>query len=194
GYFNGVVSDTTIYKKRKKANVIYTVVAGTPYTIRKINYKISDPAVERIVMLDTVSSLLKPGNRFRAPEFQAERERVTNHLRNSGYFEFNQLYISYDIDSALGSNQADVKFIIAGTNEESESGDTTMSGNHKMYRINDVFIQTDFDPLSKIDKIPTDTVEYKGYYFLTSRKKREYNPESLLMRVFIEEGDIYQIK
>jgi len=194
GYFNAVVTDTTIYKKRKKANVIYSIVTGEPYSIRKISYIISDPSVERLVMLDTVSSLLKPGKRFRAPEFQAERERVTNHLRNMGYYEFNQLYISFDIDSALKSNQVDVKFIIAGTNNEDDNDDSTMTGYHKMYKINDVFVQTDYDPLSKIEKIPTDTVEYKGYYFLSSRKKREYNPESLLMRIFIEKGDIYQLK
>ncbi len=193
GYFNAVVSDTTIYR-HKKAKVIYTIKSGDPYTIRNITYHISDPAIERLVLQDSTESLLKKGNNFSAPAFQKERERVTNLLRNRGYYEFNQIYVSFDIDSSLKSKQVDVKYLIAGTNEKIVEGDTIISGRHKLYKIKDVYVQTDYDPLAQTEIIPRDTIYYKGIMVLSSRKKREYNPESLMMRIFIEKGDIYQAK
>jgi len=194
GYFNAEVADSTVYKKSKKANVIYSVKTGTPYTIRNIRYIIADKTVEVIVLRDTANTQLRSGKIFKASDFQAERDRVTNHLRNMGYYDFNQLYISYDIDSSLNSHQVDVKFIIAGTNEKVTIGDTTISGMHKMYRIKDIYVQTDYDPLSKVVQIPTDTLDYKGFHVLTSQHKRQYNPESLMMRIFIEKNDFYKVK
>lgn len=193
GYFNAEVFDTTIFKNGKKANVIYTVITGEPYMIRNIKYDIPDTVVASIVFSDTAGTLLKSGNRFRTSDFQDERERVTRRLRNMGYYDFNQLYISYDIDSSLKSRQVDVTFIIAGTSEQLAPGDSLGTGIHKMYRIKDIFVQTDYDPLSKVISPPTDTIQYKGYHFLSSYRKRQYNPESLLMRIFIEKNDFYKI-
>jgi len=193
GYFNATVSDSTDYRKRKKANVIYTVNTGQGYTIKNITYLITDKVVESMVIQDTANSLLKTGNNYNTSNFQAERERVTKFLRNMGYYEFNQLYISFDVDTALKSHQANVKFIIAGTNVPGAGGDSVQSGSHKLYRINNIYIQTDYDPLAKVIKIPTDTVKYKDYYFLSSFKRLQYKPEALLTRVFIEKGDFYKI-
>ena len=193
GYFNAEVSDTTEYRG-KKANVIYTIKSGDPYLIRNITYQISDPAIARIVLQDSSESLLKQGNNFSSSTFQQERERITGLLRNSGYYEFNQLYVSFDIDSSLKSKQVDVKYLIAGTNEKTELDDTIVSGLHKLYKLNDIYIQTDFDPLSTVETIPRDTIYYKGFHVLSSQKKRQYNPESLMMRIYLEKGDIYQAK
>ncbi len=193
GYFNATVSDSTDYRKRKKANVIYTVNTYEGYTIKNITYIITDKIVEGMVMQDTAKSLLKTGNNYNTSNFQAERERVTKFLRNMGYYEFNQLYISFDVDTALNSHQANVKFIIAGTNVPGAAGDSIQSGSHKLYRINNIYIQTDYDPLAKELKVPTDTVKYKDYYFLSSYKKLQYKPEALLTRIFIEKGDFYKI-
>lgn len=194
GYFNAEVFDSTIYKRGKKANVIYTVKTGIPYKIRTITYRIPDKTVEAIVLADTTNSLLKQGNNFRAADFQAERDRVTNHLRNMGFYEFNQIYISYDIDSSLKVYEVNIRFQIAGTNDKSLPGDSIAAGSHKMYKIKDVYVQTDFNPLAKVVKVPTDTLNYKGYYFLSSTGEQQYNPESLLMRIFIEKNDFYKIK
>ncbi|MDQ3051043.1 MAG: outer membrane protein assembly factor [Bacteroidota bacterium] len=193
GYFNAEVFDTTIYKKGKKANVIYSVKTEEPYLIRNIKYDIPDKVVASIVLSDTGATHLRSGNRFRTSDFQDERERVTRRLRNMGYYDFNQLYISYDIDSSLKSRQVDVTFIIAGTSEKLAPGDSLGTGNHKMYLIKDIFVQTDYDPLSKVVRPPTDTIHHKGYHFLSSYHKRQYKPESLLMRIFIQKNDFYKI-
>jgi outer membrane protein assembly factor BamA len=193
GYFNAAVSDTTVYLRRKKANVIYSIVTGQPYILNKISYNIPDPSVEQIVLTDSVNSLLKAGHNFNTNDFQNERERVTTLLRNRGYYDFNQLFISYNVDTALQSHLANVILMISGTNVMNEQGDSVQPGLHKVYTINDVFIQTDYDPLAKEIKVPTDTVIYKDYRFISSFPYMRYKPDALLARVFIEKGDIYKI-
>src|SRR5688572_2413309 len=78
GYFNATVTDSTEYKKRKKAKVIYTIKSGDPYIVRNIKYNISDKNIEHVLLFDTSLIKIKPGHRFRASDFQEERERFTN--------------------------------------------------------------------------------------------------------------------
>ncbi|MCB0754808.1 MAG: hypothetical protein KDB98_04400, partial [Flavobacteriales bacterium] len=50
GHFNASVSDTVEFNpKRKKAKAIYTVNSGTPYKVRKLNYRIEDNRLSRLI-------------------------------------------------------------------------------------------------------------------------------------------------
>ncbi|MBL7916648.1 MAG: BamA/TamA family outer membrane protein [Bacteroidia bacterium] len=190
GYFNAVVTDTTVYLRRKRAHVTYQITTGNAYTLRNINYKIDDPAIRIILLNDSASSLLKAGNNYSTTDFQNERDRITTLLRNRGYYDFSQAYISFSVDTSLKSQQTDVYFVIKNPSQVA-FGDTIPL--HKVYRINNVFIQTDYDPLAKNLKIPTDTVVYKNYHFTSSFKKMRFKPEALLSRIFIEKGDLYKV-
>lgn len=193
GYFNATVTDTTVFKRKKKANVTYTVRAGTPYTIRNIEYVISDPVVKQIVMLDSASGKIKTGNLFKTADFTAERERITLQLKNIGYYEFNPSYIAFDIDSSLGINKADVIMNISGTDASVTVADTCCPGLHKLYRIKDVFIQTDYDPITKRSLRLHDTIPYKNYNFLSTPGKPNFKYDALIPRIFIEKGSLFKI-
>ena len=193
GYFNATVTDSTVYKKKRKANVIYTIRSGTPYTIGKINYVISDPVVKQIVLVDSSESKLKKGNIFKTGDFSSERERITLQLKNIGFYEFGPSYISFDIDSSLGNHKADVVMNIAGTDESITAGDTCCPGPHKLFRIKDVYIQTDYDPITKRSLRLHDTIPYKNYKFLTAPGKQNFKYDALIPRIFIEKGSLFKI-
>ena len=190
GYFNAVVTDTTTYLRRKRAHVTYRITTGNAYTLRYIFYKIDDPAIKLILLNDSAASLVKTGNNYSTSDFQHERDRITTLLRNRGYYDFSQAYISFDVDTSLKSQQTDVFFVIKNPLQVSY-GDTLPL--HKVYRIDNIYIQTDYDPLAKNLKIPTDTVVYKNYHFTSSFKKMRFKPEALLSRIFIEKGDLYKV-
>ena len=99
GYFNALVTDSIRYSGRK-ATVIYHVNGGTPYRIRSITYKIPDTAVAAIVFADTAKSKIQTGEVYNTTTFQKERERISNNLRNEGYYFFNPQYISYKADTS----------------------------------------------------------------------------------------------
>jgi outer membrane protein assembly factor BamA len=191
GYFNAVVTDTTELLRRKRANVTYNINSGKPYYLRKIEYSIYDPVMEQLVMADTANSLLKAGNIYKTADFSGERDRITRYLQNMGYFEFSALYIKYEIDSSLKSYQADVLLKIAGA--VSGPNDTLMRGIHKIYRVNNIFIRTDYDPLSRKETTPTDTVRFKNNYFLAGSSGLQFKPEALSHRIFFEKASLYKI-
>jgi hypothetical protein len=193
GFFNATVTDSTVFKRKRKANVIYTIRSGTPYTIDNVEFVISDPVVKQIVLMDSSSTRLKKGNIFKTSDFTAERERITLQLKNIGYYEFNPSYISFDVDSSLGNHKADVVLNISGTDATITAADTCCPGLHKLYRIKDVYIQTDYDPISKRSLRLHDTIPYKNYNFLSAPGKPNFKYDALIPRIFIEKGNLFKI-
>ena len=113
GYFNASVSDTIHYKPNKKANVLYEIKSGDPYLFRDLHYQIADEMVKKIVLADSINTLIKKGNNYDAGMIQKERERINVVMKNKGYYFFNQQYISFSIDTNLQSNEADVYLLIS---------------------------------------------------------------------------------
>jgi hypothetical protein len=189
GYFNNTVSDTTIYKrKKKKARVEYTVTTGKRYGIRNIDYTISDPVVRQLVLKDSSSFILKKGAPFNASGFQKERERIVNLLADAGYYDFNQQFISFNVDSALNSYQVDVELVISNP----DPADSTLL--HKQYMIDNIFIRTDYDPIEVESSVPIDTIQDLGYHFLkTDDGKPKFKHQAIVARFFIEENKKYSI-
>ena len=191
GYFNADVTDTTILKKGRKANVYYYIRSNEPYQIRTIEYSISDTAIRNIVLTNTSSALIKSGNRFDTRMLQQERERMTTLLKNHGYFYFTQQFISYQVDSALKSNEVDLFLQIKNRNISSD--DSTLSQNHIAYSISDVFINSDFNPVRADSNLFTDSVYYSNRYFLFRTKYHNYRPAALSKNIFITKDKKYNL-
>lgn len=194
GYFNALVSDSIEYKRRSKAHVMYRISSGEPYRVGSISYSISDPVVNQLVLSDTQGRRILEGENFRTADFQEERDRITLMLRNTGYYEFDPSYISFEIDTNLKSYIANVTLSIAGTNELSVSGDSCCAGLHKIYRVKNVYVQTDYDPLSKEVPEKKETVAYKGYHFYTAASKPNIKYDALIPRIYIEKDALFKVE
>lgn len=195
GYFNAKVTDTTIYKRRKKANVYYQITAGDPYLIKSYIIQTADTFIYQLIISDSANSLIRNGTIFDSNILQKERNRVTNYLKNEGYYFFNQAYIRYDADTSAGLNRTNLKMIIGRVNENSNDSTILGSGtNHLRYHLNKVYIQTDYNPISNLTKLPSDTVMYKGYYFLSTNKKKKFKPDIIWDHMLMRIGDLYQIR
>lgn len=100
GYFDATVSDTVINTKRKRCEVTYRVDAGQVYKIHSIGYSVPDGEVGRIVLGDTVNSLLKVGQPFDSNVHDEERERITRRMQERGYYFFGKDYVYFVADSS----------------------------------------------------------------------------------------------
>jgi Outer membrane protein/protective antigen OMA87 len=98
GYFYADVKDTTIYKG-KKAYVTYKIETGTNYLINKVHTDIPDSIMNSILNSNMQETYLKNGEEFTYPLIEYERSRITNVLRNQGYYKFNNEFISFEIDT-----------------------------------------------------------------------------------------------
>ena len=82
----------------RKARVVYDVRQGEPYRIGGIDYDFRDRSLQRIVLSDTASSLLRRGNIFDANVLGDERVRIASYLKDRGYYNFSINNISYAAD------------------------------------------------------------------------------------------------
>ncbi len=189
GFFNATVQDSIKYVRHHKANVTYFIKSKQPYKIKSIHYNIKDERISSIVLADSANCLIKSGQNYNKNNFQGERERISKLLKNRGYYYFSPLFITYTADSSLLSNDVNVFLQIANPTSI-ENGEA--STEHHTYSIKDIYIQTDYDPLSNKQVIPTDTVAYQGYYFITAHSQIA-NPKLLLQYVFINPDELYNL-
>ncbi len=195
GYFNAVVTDTTVFKNAKKANVFYTIRSGLPYVITNYGVETYDPQIARLLNRDSANSPIRPGMIFDATVIQQERDRTTINLKNEGYYYFNQAYIRFNADTSLGNNQVRLKMIVSRVNENNaDSAKHIFPSDHQRYHLQDIYIQTDYNPLLISTRLPEDTIRYKGYYFVSSDPKRRFNTETIRHHLLLRPGELFQLR
>ena len=173
GYYNAVILDSLVYNPRKpKVNQMYRLIAGKPYTIRNLSYDISDPEIKNIVLNDSVGQLIKVNRVFDVDVLNTERNRITRMLKNKGYYQFSEDYISYVADSSLYSKQVDLTLKI-----EDAKPETTTFEAHKKFRIDKFQINSDFIPAHIQSKTAVLSATIRdGNYSFICQGKPNYKP------------------
>ncbi len=192
GFFNSTVKDSVPVPKKKKVAQYYVVQEGIPYTIRNLSYEIKDDQLNYYVLADASGSLIKRGINYDVDVLQKERDRITNQLRNNGYFYFSKEYIYFEVDSALGTHEVDITLGVKNPLVKVEGEkDSVREAAHERFYINSVYIHTDHDP--KIKTADRDTffssdstihLLYTGQLFS--------KPRLLTDAMFISKGELYQ--
>lgn len=195
GFYNSTVRDSIFKdKETKKAEVYYFANPGKQYKIRTIKYHIEDTSLIKILMPDTVNALIKKNTPFDIDTLQSERQRITDTLKNRGYYYFTKEYIYYKADSAIGNSQIDLTIGVKQFVRK-DTSNHIIKGSHKKYYINNTFIYSNYDPKAALKnreeyiKTLKDTVidSVKIYY----NKTLEIKPHILLKGNFIKSGDTY---
>ncbi|RXR35552.1 outer membrane protein assembly factor [Flavobacterium piscinae] len=187
GYFN---VDATIKIDSiglKKVATEYNVTLGKPYIIDTINHEITSPVLDSLYGKTKYLSNIKSGEQYKSDNFESERNRLTNNFRNNGVYNFQQNYISFDIDTIKTGNKANVNLLIS--DYSFRAGDSLITTPFKIYKISEVNIYTD-NPSSKNKVKIVDSVVYNNYN-LYSIDKLKYRPKAITDAVFITKGGIY---
>jgi len=199
GYLDVDVSSNTSIKD-KKARVAYKIIGNPPYRINSYSSLIEDDSIRYLLnskeVLQNVRgeqaservSLVRKNMLFDRNILDQERERITNLLRNRGYYTFNKHYISYNAtDSALAENKVDVNLKLDLFRELQPDG-TYIDTLHKKYYYNHVYIYLDYDPL-KIgrlsDYVISDSIVSNGYTIYYQGKKPAIRQKTLLNNSFL---------
>ncbi|MGZ4097374.1 MAG: translocation and assembly module lipoprotein TamL, partial [Bacteroidia bacterium] len=145
GFFTNKVTDSVkIDYHTKKARVNYYLIPKTPYTINSITYQMDDPKLGELILKDTVHSVLKRGMAYDIDKFQEERQRITTHALNNGYFYFENAYLKYDVDSNYNNHSISVKLILKKfARAYSTNNDSLVYTNHTKFKINNVYVITE---------------------------------------------------
>ncbi|MFI3294389.1 MAG: BamA/TamA family outer membrane protein [Rikenellaceae bacterium] len=146
GFFNAQVSDTVEVSEKRKAKVTYFVNPGAPYTVNKVEYNIADKFLERIVLQDSLSCLIRTGDNFATATLEQERNRIAAGLQNEGFWGFGVSYISFEADSTIGDNKVDVSIKIRQFVERIDAQGKPVLINHPIYRISTITLNSLYDP------------------------------------------------
>ncbi|MFO7977451.1 MAG: BamA/TamA family outer membrane protein [Bacteroidales bacterium] len=200
GYFNARVDATEQYRK-KKAEVTYSVQGNTPYTIRNIDYQIEDPHLASFIFADTTNALVQGNQRYDTEIFQQERERITRHLKNQGFFAFSKEFILFQVDSTLNSHQVDLFMVVLnpGKNQMANTSNTP-APRHKRYILDHVFIYPDHSPFRPQTSFLDTTTYFTGnreqqmrYTFMHNGPLR-IGHKTLVQNILLEPGEFYKIR
>jgi len=196
GYFDGHVSDT-VQTINKKSDVFYYVDLHRPYTIRNLTYEIGDSNIRNLCFFDSVNCLIQRGKPYDVDVLQAERTRFERFIRDHGFFGFTNDYISYKVDSTVGNRQVDLKYDVMNFTRL-DANNRISAGPFAVYTIKNIYIYPDFVPKEALEGGEAylkslDTTNYKGYYFITSRKKPEVKYDLIIKALYLKAGSVYNV-
>ena len=177
GYYNASVKDSLeIDNRKRKLNLTFNIYAGQPYRIRNYSYSIKDKSLIGIIMKDTVNQLLKRKDIFDLDVLNAERQRITNYLKNSGYYIFSEQSISFVADTSFYSHKVDLTVNIDDAILDNPEAEVVA---HRKYKIRNFLINPTFNAVTltadRLEQKP-DTLIKDDYIFVHSGKLK-YKPE-----------------
>ena len=196
GYFDGKVTDT-VKTAGRKSDVFYKVDLNRPYTIRNLKYEIADSNIKNLCFFDSVNCVIVRGKPYDVDVLQSERTRLERFIRDHGFFGFSSDYILFSVDSTVGKRQVDIKYIIRNFTKL-DAGSRITSGLFAVYSLKNVYIYPDFVPKEALEGSEAyykslDTTFYKGYYFVTSKKRPAVKYDLIVQALFLKTGLPYSV-
>jgi outer membrane protein assembly factor BamA len=200
GYFESVIATDITYSK-KKAKAYYFVSCRDPYSIRHISKSIRDDTIAAIVEQLEENSLIKSGDNFNSYTLNDERTRITDYLKNNGYYFFTKDFIRFEVDSNLKNHQMDLIMVIDNNRRISpDNPDSIIEYDHQKYKIRNVYIEPHFNPMHA-DTGSYDTLDYvlkrkdaDECYTFIYRDELKIKPQVITQSVYLIPGEIFRSK
>ncbi|MFT5513059.1 MAG: outer membrane protein assembly factor BamA [Bacteroidia bacterium] len=107
GYFDNTVTykvEQTKFSKAfnlKKKRVTYYVTEGKPYVIKRVKYRTTSTEIRALIDRSKSDSKIEIQKPVDFVSLGDERARISNLLRNNGFYSFNPSYISIELDTAI---------------------------------------------------------------------------------------------
>ncbi len=179
GYFHAQITDTVTTKK-KRTRITYNIQTNELWKIGDVELPNGHNTCDSLVRVSWKNTFLKKGDRFSIVSLKNERDRIENVLRNNGFFYFNREYVTFDLDTATQKNAVNIKITI------NQPSDSTQ---HQQYRINNIYIISDYAAERLSDSTLRDTVMASEYMLIA--KNRQFRKSVLIDAVYFKHDDLY---
>jgi len=199
GFYHPAIHHEFRYK-RALATATYRIETGKPYVIHSLQYDIPDSLLRSYFFSDTAFSLIRRGMPFDTYLMDDERDRITQNLRNQGYFELSKSNITFKADT----NNSDLRTSLTLRIRPLETGimtrDSLASDSIPRYFFRNIYIIPDVDQFLKLGG-NADTVPYsfsqrrhdtiRQTLFLIQGPHPRLNPVALSNSVILRTGQAY---
>ena len=198
GYYSSSVTDTVIYK-RKRARVSYRVVSGPRTLVQQVRFQ-QDSSNRRFQEItttgllgnyyrDTMASLIKPNVPLDMDLLDSERERITQMLREKGYFNFSKNFIQFFADSSSGDGGKRARLLVRLADNVPDSNA------YQRYFIRQIHVNLDYDALlspRQIDSLYSE-IEVDGYSLLY-RDVLKIRPRVIIETLQLDHMELYNAR
>ncbi|MCD8029300.1 MAG: outer membrane protein assembly factor [Bacteroides sp.] len=153
GYFHGTVDYQTFINPRDslKGKIQYIVNSGDPFYIDTLYYERFAPQTQQIIDRSSRRSGVHSGDQFSVVALDKERDRISEILRNRGYYYFRPDYMTYLADTLMNPGHVSLKLIpVTGLPEAAQ----------RPYYIG----ETSFYFFGENGERPTDSLNYQGLH------------------------------
>lgn len=188
GWFDVEASYETTKKDNQRASTNFNVTTGNPYVIDSLSTSISTPVIDTLFRKTKNNSILKTNEQYRTLSVLAEKDRITNEMRNSGVYHFSQDNIYFEMDT-IGKTKK-IKVDIQISDRAIILEDSTVREPFKIYKVKDVNIFTNSTYKNR-NKVIIDTTKFNGYNIYSNEELR-YNPKALTDAIFITPNTIFK--
>lgn len=195
GYHSAVVKDSLEFSGRK-VRLLYHVDMGEPYMVDELEWEdselVSDSLITRVLIMDSAQRLIHQGDRFDLDVLQKERIRITDRLREMGYYEFSKEYIYFEADTFGNTRTVNLKLGIKPPAPNPEGVNRSL---HQPFRIRDIRVVGDFDPKKYMQSpgtyfLNSDTMEFNGIDFVYN-KRLAVKKNLLYSSIYLAEGELF---
>ncbi|MCC3152945.1 BamA/TamA family outer membrane protein [Hymenobacter sp. BT770] len=121
-------------KRYRRVTVTYNIIENQPFRYRLQPPSIPDSGVAKVVRDGQAKSLLHDNERYNEEQISAERLRLETLLKNAGYYDFRQQYITLEADTSYEPLTVRLRTLIA--NPAPGQG-------HRVYSVRQVRFVTD---------------------------------------------------
>nr|WP_314750802.1 BamA/TamA family outer membrane protein [uncultured Capnocytophaga sp.] len=192
GYFNNKSHYEIISSdKKKQASVTYVLDRGQRYYIDSLDTQILSAEVDSLYKKHIKERIIKPHTVYRLENFANERARITNLLRNNGFYNFQQSAIDFTIarDTVFYNRDSLINVTTTIANYLDRSTDPVVERPYKAHQIKKVHLYTDYEASLPVSAY--DSIVYKGitYYY---RHKLRYRRQTLYDAIALRSKELYR--
>lgn len=181
-----------IFSKRKY-KIHYKLFPDTAYRINILDYVISDQNIKRHIdkLKGDGKLLIKVENSVDIDELNKEREIITEKLNNSGYYEFNKEYLTFQIDTNQDEHSAHLKLILNKPKQRDLFEDTIKEVNHQIFKINSITVNVFGGSKESQKNIESELNSIVFNYFNIEKTLRE---EEISRSILFRKDYLYNLK
>lgn len=186
GYFQNEVMFTQrlMGKRQNKLAITYKIFTHKPYAVGSYSFQDSMHLVSPLIETTMQNKLILEGSNYSAANLEAERSRITNYLRNRGYFYFNRDFLYFEVDTNLGNHKVDIVLKLKEPQENYYYKPFYL----ETIRINSAFSLFEEPNLGNLDTTYVNQIE------VITLKEPVIKPAVLLKRLAILPGEYYALQ
>ncbi|HEY8401292.1 MAG TPA: BamA/TamA family outer membrane protein, partial [Cytophagaceae bacterium] len=117
------------------------------------------------------------GDKYDESKISQERERLTQIMKDNGYYDFTRQFIYFKVDTTIGKKQVDIELNLANPPK----------AQHEPYKIGKIYFNTDISELK--NNIKQDTSFYRDIHFIYSNSY--FSKKILSHKIKFKPGDYY---